>query len=157
MIGRLSGILIEKQPPGLMIDVQGVGYEPEAPMSTFYELPEVGEKITLHTHLAVREDAHTLYGFYHEGDRKLFRTLLKVNGVGAKVALGILSGMNAADFAACVHADDTAALVRLPGIGKKRAIRILAKRPFKDIYQLKNTLDDKDIFKEIKDYISIKN
>ena len=125
MIGRLSGILIEKQPPGLMIDVQGVGYELEAPMSTFYELPEVGEKITLHTHLAVREDAHTLYGFYHEGDRKLFRTLLKVNGVGAKVALGILSGMNANDFAACVHADDTAALVRLPGIGKKTAERLI--------------------------------
>ncbi len=137
MIGRLSGILIEKQPPGLVIDVQGVGYELDAPMSTFYELPEVGAKVTLFTHLAVREDAHTLYGFYRESDRKLFRALLKVSGVGAKMALGILSGMNADDFAACVQADDSAALVRLPGIGKKTAERL--------IIEMRDRLDKIDV------------
>jgi Holliday junction DNA helicase RuvA len=125
MIGRLSGIIIEKQPPGLVLEVNGVGYELEAPMSTFYELPAQGEKISLFTHLIVREDAHLLYGFYRDADRQLFRSLLKVSGVGAKVALGILSGMSSNDFALCVQAGDAAALTRLPGIGKKTAERLI--------------------------------
>ncbi|MES9967190.1 MAG: Holliday junction branch migration protein RuvA, partial [Sedimenticola sp.] len=103
----------------------GVGYELEAPMSTFYDLPLQGGEVTLYTHLAVRDDAHVLYGFVNEGERALFRSLLKVSGVGAKMALAILSGMNAEEFARCVQSDDTAALVRLPGIGKKTAERLI--------------------------------
>ncbi|MFQ5642500.1 MAG: Holliday junction branch migration protein RuvA [Thiogranum sp.] len=125
MIGFLRGVLREKQPPGLLLDVQGVGYEVNAPMTTFYDLPAVGETITLFTHLAVREDAHTLYGFSKLSDRTLFRTLIKVNGVGAKMALTILSGMDAGNFAACVQAGDTASLVKLPGVGKKTAERLV--------------------------------
>ncbi len=125
MIGFLRGVLREKQPPGLMIEVQGVGYEVEAPMTTFYDLPEVGAALTLFTHLVVREDAHTLYGFSRQSDRRLFRTLIKVNGVGAKLALAILSGMEAGHFAACVQAGDTASLVRVPGVGKKTAERLV--------------------------------
>jgi len=125
MIGFLRGVLREKQPPGLVLEVQGIGYEVNAPMTTFYELPAVGETITLFTHLAVREDAHTLYGFSKLSDRTLFRTLIKVNGVGAKMALTILSGMDAGNFAACVQAGDTAALVKLPGVGKKTAERLV--------------------------------
>jgi len=105
--------------------VQGVGYEVNAPMTTFYDLPAVGETILLFTHLAVREDAHTLYGFSKLSDRALFRTLIKVNGVGAKMALTILSGMDAGNFAACVQAGDTATLVKLPGVGKKTAERLV--------------------------------
>ncbi len=125
MIGYLSGVLRDKQPPSLLIDVQGVGYEVEAPMTTFYDLPEVGQQITLYTHLAVREDAHTLYGFGKVSDRSLFRTLIKVNGVGARMALTILSGMDAGHFALCVQTGDTAALVKLPGVGKKTAERLV--------------------------------
>ncbi len=125
MIGRLSGVLISKQAPALMVDVGGVGYELEAPMSTFYDLPETGQKVTLYTHLIVREDAHLLYGFFREADRALFRTLIKINGVGAKLALTILSGMSARSLAQCVADNDVAALVRLPGIGKKTAERLL--------------------------------
>ena len=125
MIGFLRGLLREKQPPELLIEVQGVGYEVEAPMTTFYDLPAVGEPVTLFTHLAVREDAHTLYGFTKQSDRRLFRTLIKVNGVGAKLALTILSGMDAAHFAACVQNGDTASLVKLPGVGKKTAERLV--------------------------------
>ena len=125
MIGYLCGILRDKQPPGLLIDVQGVGYEVAAPMTTFYDLPAVGEQITLYTHLAVREDAHTLYGFSKVSDRSLFRTLIKVNGVGAKMALTILSGMEASHFVFCVQAGDTASLVKLPGVGKKTAERLV--------------------------------
>ncbi len=125
MIGYLSGVLRDKQPPSLLIDVQGVGYEVEAPMTTFYDLPEVGQPITLYTHLAVREDAHTLYGFGKVSDRSLFRTLIKVNGVGAKMALAILSGMDTSHFVLCVQAGDTAALVKLPGVGKKTAERLV--------------------------------
>lgn len=124
MIGRLRGELIHKQPPFLMVEVGGVGYELEAPMSTFYDLPLQGEVI-LFTHLAVREDAHVLYGFASEAERSLFRTLLKVSGVGAKMALAILSGMSADEFALCIQRDDAAALVRLPGIGKKTAERLI--------------------------------
>jgi len=125
MIGYLHGVLRDKQPPALLIEVQGVGYEIEAPMTTFYDLPAVGEPVRLYTHLAVREDAHTLYGFSKLSDRTLFRTLIKVNGVGAKLALTILSGMEAGLFAACVQAGDTASLVKLPGVGKKTAERLV--------------------------------
>ena len=125
MIGRLTGTLLVKRPPALVIDVGGVGYELEAPMSTFYDLPAVGEPVTLTTHLAVREDAHVLYGFSKERDRDLFRALLKVTGVGAKMGLAILSGMDAARFAQCVEREDAAALTRLPGIGAKTAQRLV--------------------------------
>ena len=125
MIGLLRGKLLAKQPPGLLLDVNGVGYEIDAPMTTFYDLPEVGSEVTLFTHLVVREDAHNLYGFTTQSDRELFRVLLKVNGVGARLALTILSGMNARMFAACVQAGDTDALVKLPGIGKKTAERLV--------------------------------
>jgi Holliday junction DNA helicase RuvA len=125
MIGLLRGRILGKQAPQLLLDVQGVGYEIEAPMTTFFELPAVGAEATLYTHLAVREDAHTLYGFAKLTDRDLFRALLRVNGVGAKLALTILSGMDAAAFAHCIQAGDSAALVRLPGVGKKTAERLI--------------------------------
>ncbi|HEC28179.1 MAG TPA: Holliday junction branch migration protein RuvA [Gammaproteobacteria bacterium] len=125
MIGQLKGILLEKQAPSLLIDVQGVGYEVAAPMSTFYVLPEIDQPVTLHTHLVVREDSHTLYGFASIGERSLFRNLIKVNGVGAKLALTILSGVSANDFVSCIEHEDSAALVRLPGVGKKTAERLI--------------------------------
>ena len=125
MIGRLKGEIVAKHPPQVLIDVVGVGYEVEAPMSTFYDLPAVGESVTLITHLVVREDAHVLYGFLRERDRALFRNLLKVTGVGAKMALAILSGMDAQQFALCVEQEDITALSRLPGIGKKTAQRLV--------------------------------
>jgi Holliday junction DNA helicase RuvA len=125
VIGRLRGEIVAKRPPHLLVDVNGVGYELEAPMSTFYELPAVGAAVLLHTHLVVREDAHVLYGFARETERALFRSLLRVSGVGPKMALAILSGMNADEFARCVQRDDTAALSRLPGIGKKTAERLI--------------------------------
>ncbi len=125
MIGRLRGVIVHKQPPFLLLDVNGVGYEVEAPMSTFYVLPDGDQPITLHTHLAVREDAHVLYGFAREADRTLFRALLKVSGVGGKMALGVLSGMTAEEFSQAVQAADHAALTRLPGVGKKTAERLV--------------------------------
>ena len=125
MIGRLKGILISKQPPALLLDVQGVGYEVDAPMSTFYQLPEVGEEVVLHTHLIVREDAQLLCGFASENERRMFRALIKINGVGAKLALAILSGMSADEFARCIHDNDTAGLTRLPGVGRKTAERLI--------------------------------
>jgi Holliday junction DNA helicase RuvA len=125
MIGRLRGILASKQPPWLVIDVNGVGYELEAPMSTFYELPETGREVVLSIHYAVREDTVALYGFHRESERLLFRTLLKVSGIGAKTALAILSGAGVDEFARLVQAGDVAALTRIPGIGKKTAERII--------------------------------
>ncbi len=125
MIGRLTGKLVEKNPPSLVLDVQGVGYEVDAPMSTHYALPALNESVALFTHLVVREDAQLLYGFATRTERVLFRALLKVNGVGAKVALSILSGMNSDEFLACVTNKDVAALTRVPGIGKKTAERLL--------------------------------
>ena len=125
MIGLLRGKILDKQPPQLLLDVNGVGYEVDAPMTTFYDLPDVGAEVTLFTHLAVREDAHTLYGFAKRTDRDLFRKLLKVNGVGARLALTILSGMETRVFITCVQAGDTDALVKLPGIGKKTAERLI--------------------------------
>jgi Holliday junction DNA helicase RuvA len=125
MIGRLRGKLLDKQPPQILLDVNGVGYDVLAPMTTFYELPESGSEIILHTHLAVSEHAHVLYGFIMESDRALFRSLIKVSGVGPKLALAILSGMSADDFAGCVKNGDSTALTRLPGVGKKTAERLV--------------------------------
>jgi len=125
VIGQLRGKLLAKQAPHLLVDVHGVCYEVEAPMSTFYQLPETGVEIILHTHLAVRDDAHLLYGFASEPERRLFRSLIKVNGVGARLALGILSGMDASTFARLVFEGDSAALTRLPGVGKKTAERLV--------------------------------
>ena len=125
MIGWLRGRLAAKQPPALVVDVNGVGYECEAPMSTFYTLPETGSEITLRTHLVVREDAHLLYAFATEDERRLFRSLLKVSGVGPRIALGILSGISVDGFALCIEAQDANALVRVPGVGRKTAERLL--------------------------------
>jgi len=125
MIGFLRGKLVSKAPPLLVLDVQGVGYEIEAPMTTFYNLPTLGETAHLHTHLVVREDAHILFGFSTEADRVMFRTLIKVNGVGPKLALTILSGQSVDEFHRCIHDNDTAALIRLPGVGKKTAERLI--------------------------------
>lgn len=125
MIGRLRGLLLEKRAPFLLLDVQGVGYEVEAPMSTFYVLPEKGAEVTLHTHLVVRDDAHLLYAFASEKERMLFRSLIRVNGVGAKLGLAILSGIDAETFARRIQEGDTASLTRLPGVGKKTAERLI--------------------------------
>ncbi len=134
MIGRLSGILIQKQAPQLMIDVQGVGYELHAPMSTFYQLPELDQPVVLLTHMVVREDAQLLYGFYEESERLLFKSLIKVNGVGPKLALTILSGISANEFVKVIRNNDESGLVRLPGIGKKTAQRL--------IVEMKDRFDD---------------
>lgn len=125
MIGFLKGRLAVKQPPMLMVDVNGVGYELEAPMSTFYGLPATGEPVALFTHLVVREDAHILFGFGTDGERRLFRGLLKISGVGPKIALGILSGASVEDFLRTIEAEDTAMLTRIPGIGRKTAERVI--------------------------------
>lgn len=125
MIGQIRGTLIHKQPPHLLVDVQGVSYEIEAPMTTFYKLPDTGAEVTLFTHLAIRDDAHLLFGFATHNERTMFRTLIKVNGVGAKMALTILSGMEADHFAQCIRDGDALSLVRLPGVGKKTAERLI--------------------------------
>jgi len=125
MIGRLTGKVIEKNPPILVVDVQGVGYEVEVPMNTFYVLPELYEAVTLFTHMIVREDAQFLCGFLSDDERRLFRTLIKVNGVGAKLALSILSSISAQEFARCIKDNDTKTLVKLPGVGKKTAERLV--------------------------------
>jgi len=125
MIGRLNGLLVEKQPPEILIEVSGVGYEVQMPMTCFYDLPNVGEQAVIYTHFVVREDAQSLYGFSSRLDRDLFRLLIKVNGVGPKLAAGILSGLDANQFIRCVEARDANALVKLPGVGKKTAERLL--------------------------------
>jgi Holliday junction DNA helicase RuvA len=125
MIGFVRGRLLARHPPQLLIDVQGLGYELDAPMTTFYDLPEVGSEVALYTHLVVREDAHTLYGFARLAERSLFRELIKITGVGPRLALAILSGMNASAFTQCIQAGDSAALTRVPGIGKKTAERLV--------------------------------
>ncbi|HBK57559.1 MAG TPA: Holliday junction branch migration protein RuvA [Xanthomonadales bacterium] len=125
MIGRLKGTLIHKQPPWLVIDVHGVGYELEAPMSTFYDLPELGREVSLFTHYAQKEDSVSLYGFLKESERRLFRDVQKVTGIGARIALAVLSGVSVEDFARLVQAGDVTALTRIPGIGKKTAERIV--------------------------------
>lgn len=125
MIGFLRGKLSHKSPPQLVLDVQGVGYEIEAPMTTFYDLPALGEEVKLYTHLVVREDAHILFGFASETERMLFRILIKVNGVGPKLALTVLSGQSVDEFYRCVNDNDVKALVRLPGVGQKTAERLI--------------------------------
>lgn len=125
MIGRLKGILLEKKAPDLLLDVNGVGYELLAPMSTFYQLPALGQGVVLYTHLAVREDAHQLFAFLEEQERALFRALIKVTGIGPKVALAILSGVPAEEFVRLVQTNDLAALTKIPGIGKKTAERLV--------------------------------
>lgn len=125
MIGRIRGILVHKQPPDILVEVGGVGYELQVPMTTLFRLPELGTEVTLVTHFVVRDDAQLLYGFIDENDRALFRELIKVNGVGPKLGLTILSGMDASSFARCVQRDDISSLVALPGVGKKTAERLL--------------------------------
>ena len=125
MIGRLRGVLLHKQPPWLVVDVHGVGYELEAPMSTFYDLPEVGREVALFTHYAQKEDSVSLYGFLSEAERRLFRDVQKVSGIGAKIALAVLSGVSVNDFARLVQTGDVGALTRIPGIGKKTAERMV--------------------------------
>ena len=125
MIGRLRGTLAHKAPPWLVIDVNGVGYELEAPMSTFYDLPELGREVVLFTHYAQREDSVSLYGFLHESERRLFRDVQKVSGIGAKIALAVLSGASVGEFARLVQTGDITALTRIPGIGKKTAERMV--------------------------------
>ena len=125
MIGRLKGILVHKQPPWLVVDVNGVGYELEAPMSTFYDLPDIGREVALFTHYAQKEDSVSLYGFLREGERRLFRDVQKVSGVGAKIALAVLSGASVEEFARLLQSGDVAALTRIPGIGKKTSERML--------------------------------
>lgn len=125
MIGRLTGILIEKTPPQIAVDVQGVGYELEVPMSTFYDLPACGERVSLHTHLLVREDGHFLYGFATESERAAFRQLLRIGGIGARIALALLSGMSVDELARAVAMQEAGRLTRVPGIGKKTAERLL--------------------------------
>ncbi|MFO1317351.1 MAG: Holliday junction branch migration protein RuvA [Burkholderiales bacterium] len=125
MIGRLTGILAEKNPPQLLLDVNGVAYEVDVPMSTFYNLPATGERVTLFTHLVVREDAHLLYGFGTENERRAFRQLLKISGIGARTALSVLSGLSVAELAQAVTLQETGRLTKIPGIGKKTAERLL--------------------------------
>ena len=125
MIGRLSGTLLEKNPPQILVDCHGVGYEIDVPMSTFYNLPGIGEQVLLHTHLAIREDAHVLFGFAHHDERSTFKQLIKISGVGSRTALAILSGMSVADLAQAITLQETAYLIRIPGIGKKTAERLL--------------------------------
>jgi Holliday junction DNA helicase RuvA len=125
MIGRLTGILVEKNPPQLLLDVQGVGYEVDVPMSTFYNLPATGERVVLFTHLVVREDAHLLYGFGSESERRAFRQLLKITGIGARTALSVLSGLSVAELAQAVTMQESGRLTKVPGIGKKTAERLL--------------------------------
>lgn len=133
MIGRITGVLAAKQPPSLLIDVGGIGYELEAPMSTFFKLPPVGERVSLHTHFVVREDAQLLYGFGSENEKSLFRQLIRISGVGPKIGLAILSGISVDEFWNCVNAGDTAKLVKLPGIGKKTGERLLVEMRDRDV------------------------
>ncbi|MBX9756263.1 MAG: Holliday junction branch migration protein RuvA [Pseudomonadaceae bacterium] len=138
MIGRLRGTLVEKQPPHLILDVNGVGYELEVPMTTLYRLPAVGETLILHTHLVVREDAQLLYGFADKRDRQLFRELIRLNGVGPKLALALMSSLTVDELVRCVQAQDTSVLVKIPGVGKKTAERLLVE--LKDRFKAWETL-----------------
>lgn len=125
MLGRITGLLLEKNPPQILVEAGGVGYEIEVPMSTFYNLPGLGESVTLHTHLVVREDAHLLYGFAAESERRVFRQLLKISGVGARIALAVLSGLSVGELIDAVARQESGRLVKVPGIGKKTAERLL--------------------------------
>jgi Holliday junction DNA helicase RuvA len=134
MIGRITGTLAAKQPPQVLVDVGGVGYEIDVPMSTFYNLPALGEKVSLLTHLAIREDAHLLYGFGSEIERAAFRELLKVSGIGAKTALSVLSGLSVNDLSAAIAAQEIGRIVKVPGIGKKTAERLLLELKGKPVF-----------------------
>ncbi len=134
MIGRITGTLAAKQPPQVLVDVNGVGYEIDVPMSTFYNLPALGEKISLLTHLAIREDAHLLYGFGSETERAAFRELLKVSGIGAKTALSVLSGLSVNDLAVAIAGQEIGRIVKVPGIGKKTAERLLLELKGKPVF-----------------------
>lgn len=142
MIGRIKGYLVEKTPPFILLDAQGVGYEIEVPMTTFFNLPEVGSEITLLTHLVVREDAHLLFGFATPTERQMFRQLIKINGIGAKVALSILSSIESNELANAIKTDDTNILIKIPGIGKKTAERL--------VLELKDKIKDLDVTKSSK-------
>jgi len=142
MIGRITGILIEKNPPEVVVDVGGVGYEIAVPMSTFYPLPAVGERVSLHTQLIVREDAHLLYGFATHSERAAFRQLLKISGVGPKVALAVLSGLSVNDLASAIATQDAARLTKIPGIGKKTAERLLLE--LRDKFQTSGAISSTD-------------
>ena len=142
MIGRIKGYLVEKTPPFILLDAQGVGYEIEVPMTTFFNLPEVGSEITLLTHLVVREDAHLLFGFATHIERQMFRQLIKINGIGAKVALSILSSIESNELANAIKTDDTNILIKIPGIGKKTAERL--------VLELKDKIKDLDVTKSSK-------
>jgi len=160
MIGRLRGNLIEKQPPYLLLDVNGVGYELQAPMTTFYRLPPIGAETILHTHLSITENLHQLFGFADQRDRSLFRTLIKVNGVGPKLAIAILSGMEADDIARCVRDNNIKALTKVPGIGTKTAERLVIElrdrlknwdMPNSDVLshnEIKQIVNDNDVYTE---------
>lgn len=160
MIGRLRGNLIEKQPPYLLLDVNGVGYELQAPMTTFYRLPAIGAEVILHTHLSITENLHQLFGFAEQRDRSLFRTLIKVNGVGPKLAIAILSGMEADDIARCVRDNNIKALTKVPGIGTKTAERLVIELrdrlkswdvPHSDVLahnEIKQIATDNDVYAE---------
>jgi len=160
MIGRLRGTLVEKQPPYLLLDVNGVGYELQAPMTTFYRLPAIGADVILHTHLSITENLHQLFGFADQRDRSLFRTLIKVNGVGPKLAVAILSGMEADDIARCVRDNNVKALTKVPGIGTKTAERLVIElrdrlknwdMPHNDLLahnEIKQIATDNDIYAE---------
>ena len=147
MIGRLTGLLLEKTPPFILVDVGGVGYEVEVPLSTLTRLPETGEEVVLHTHFVVREDAQLLYGFYDKLERQVFRSLIKVNGVGPKLALALLSGMDVAEFVGCIQRNDVQALVRLPGVGKKTAERL--------IIEMRDRLDEWGVSAEGENTVSL--
>jgi len=138
VIGRLRGTLAEKQPPHVILDINGLGYELEVPMTTLYRLPAVGEPLTLHTHLVVREDAQLLYGFFEKRERELFRELIRLNGVGPKLALALMSGLEVDELVRCVQAQDTSVLVKVPGVGKKTAERLLVE--LKDRFKAWETL-----------------
>ncbi len=142
MIGRITGILIEKNPPEVVVDVGGVGYEIAVPMSTFYPLPATGERVSLHTQLIVREDAHLLYGFATHSERAAFRQLLKISGVGPKVALAVLSGLSVNDLASAIATQDAARLTKIPGIGKKTAERLLLE--LRDKFQTTGAISSTD-------------
>ena len=146
MIGRIKGILIEKIPPFILLDCQGVGYEIEVPMTTFFDLPDEGSEITLLTHLVVREDAHLLFGFATTSERQMFRQLIKVNGIGAKVALSILSSIESNDLTNAIKTDDTDMLIKIPGIGKKTAERL--------VLELKDRLKDIEVSQASKNAIT---
>ncbi len=148
MISRLRGLLIEKQAPSLVVDVQGVGYEILAPMSTFYNLPDLNSEVSLLTHLSVREDAHVLYGFLTESERSLFRDLIRVSGIGPKLALSVISSMELAMFAQCINQNDTKRLIKIPGVGKKMAERLVVEMRDR-LSSVKTTSTTSPVTKEI--------